>query len=333
MLITLEPQADARALAQELAARGLWTQPLASPAGGPRALWVEPHSAEVDPDELRALPGVAAVLIAPEKRPLLSRWRGLTVRVGGLEIGCGGSPRLLAAGPCSAESAAQVDACAAVTAQAGGALLRGGAYKPRTSPYAFAGHGPTALAWLRAAADRHGLALVTEALSEGDVPAVAEVADLIQIGTRNMASYGLLRAVGATGKPVLLKRGRAATIDEWLDAAEHLLAAGAGGVVFCERGIRGFDPRTRNLFDLGAVALMAHVERLPILADPSHAAGRRDLLAPLAAGALAVGAHGLLLEVHPDPRAAQSDGPQALPLGELAGLSEQLGLLPALSRP
>lgn len=331
MLVLLNSPTDPRELAARLAALGLWTKPLASPTGAPRALWIEPHSQAVSLEQLRELPGVAEVLVPPQRRPLLERWRGRPVPVGSLEIGPGGSPRLLAAGPCSAESEEQVEACAAAVASAGGSLLRGGAYKPRTSPYAFAGHGPTALGWLREAADRHGLALVTEVLSEGEVGAVAEVADLIQIGTRNMSSFGLLRAVGAAAKPVLLKRGWAATLEEWFDAAEHLLAAGAAGVVFCERGVRGFDPQTRNLFDLGAVALLAHVERFPILADPSHAAGRRDLLEPLSAGALAAGAHGLLLEIHPDPSVALSDGPQALPTRELAGLAERLWLTPALT--
>lgn len=331
MLVLLNPSADARELAARLSALGLWTSPLATPGAGPRGLWIQPHSRAIDPAELRALPGVAEVLVPPQRRPLLERWRGLPVRVGALEIGPGGSPRLLAAGPCSAESEEQVEACAAAVAAAGGSLLRGGAYKPRTSPYAFSGHGTTALGWLREAADRHGLALVTEVLSEGEVEAVAEVADLIQIGTRNMSSFGLLRAIGAATKPVLLKRGWAATLEEWQDAAEHLLAAGAAGVVFCERGVRGFDPQTRNLFDIGAVALMAHVERFPVLADPSHAAGRRDLLEPLSAAALAAGAHGLLLEIHPDPSQALSDGPQALPTSQLAPLAERLALAPALT--
>jgi 3-deoxy-7-phosphoheptulonate synthase len=324
VLVILTASADLSEARASLSELGLWTTPLVSP-GDTKAVWIQAHSAQVPAAELRALPFVAEVMTPGEGRPLVSRWRGLAVDVGGLQIGVG-QTRILAAGPCSAESREQVEACGAAVAEAGGQLLRGGAYKPRTSPYAFAGHGPDALGWLRDAADRHDLRVVTEVLSEADVAPVAEVADLIQIGTRNMQSFGLLRAVGTTGKPVLLKRGRAATVDEWLDAAEHLLAAGAGGVIYCERGVRGFDPRTRNLFDLGAVALMAHVERLPVLADPSHAAGRRDLLEPLSAAALAAGAHGLLLETHPDPSSALSDGPQALPLAELVPLAGRLGL-------
>src|SRR5690606_8639796 len=191
-----------------------------------------------------------------------------------------------------------------------GRVLRGGAYKPRTSPYAFQGAGAPGLEWLREAADREGLLVVTEVLSEADAPAVAALADLVQVGARNMQNFALLRAVGATGALALLKRGPGATLEEWLLAAEHLLVAGARGVVFCERGVRGFDPSTRHALDVSGVALLA-AQGQPVVADPSHAAGRRDLVAPLARAALGAGAHGLLVEVHPDPSAARSDGPQA----------------------
>ena len=176
--------------------------------------------------------------------------------------------------------------------RAGGRLLRGGAWKPRTSPYAFQGHGGEALAWLRQAANSHGLAVVTEVLGEADVEQVAEAADLVQIGSRNMQNFALLKAVGRTRRPVLLKRGRTATLAEWRAAAEHVLLAGADGVVFCERGIAGVDPETRNTLDLGAVAVLKHAYGLPVVVDPSHAAGRRDLIEPLARAALAAGADG-----------------------------------------
>jgi 3-deoxy-7-phosphoheptulonate synthase len=166
--------------------------------------------------------------------------------------------------------------------------------------------------------------VVTEVLSEHDVGAVAEAADLLQVGSRNMQNFALLRQVGETHKPVLLKRGMAATIDEWLLAGEHLLAAGAAGVIFCERGVQGFDPSTRNLLDLGAVALLSHTYHLPVMVDPSHAAGRRDLVPVLARAALAAGAHGLLVEFHPEPENALSDGPQALDPAGLAALTEVL---------
>ena len=165
---------------------------------------------------------------------------------------------------------------------------------------------------MRSAADRHGLAVVTEVMSEAEVELVSAHADMLQIGSRNMQNFALLRAVGAMGKPILLKRGMAATVEEWLLAGEHLLAAGAAGVVFCERGISGFDPHTRNLLDLGAVALLTSVHRLPVVVDPSHAVGRRDLIPALAKAAVAAGASGLMIEAHGDPSAALSDGAQAL---------------------
>jgi 3-deoxy-7-phosphoheptulonate synthase len=227
-------------------------------------------------------------------------------------------------GPCSVESEGHARDVAAGVAALGAAFLRGGAFKPRTSPYAFQGVGPAGLAWLRRAADAHGLKVVTEALGEADVPAVAEHADMIQVGSRNMHNYALLKAIGRTGRPVLLKRGMAATVEEWLLSGEYLLLSGASGVVFCERGIRSFDPATRNLLDLGAVALLSHALRLPVVVDPSHAAGRRDLILPMARAALAAGAAGVMIETHDDPARALSDGPQALRLAELAAVVREL---------
>ena len=179
----------------------------------------------------------------------------------------------------------------------------------------------SSLRWMRDAADAHDLGVVTEVMSELEVAAVAEVADMIQIGSRNMQNFALLKAVGQAKRPVLLKRGMAATLDEWLLAGEHLRAAGAPSVIFCERGIQGFDRSMRNLLDLGIVALMRHVHGQPVVVDPSHAAGRRDLIEPLSRAALAAGAHGLLVEAHPSPEDALSDGPQALDSASLARLS------------
>ncbi len=324
IILTLQANADAGRLRGELQRLGLWAQPLSNPAGQPAAFALGQHSSHVPSAALAALPGVAHVLASAAGHPLLDALRGQTVRVGPtLRIGAG-APPVLAAGPCSAESADQVLATAVAVKQAGGSLLRGGAYKPRTSPYAFAGAGRDALGWLRDAADRTGLALVTECLAESDAARVAEVADLVQIGSRNMQNFALLRAVGATGKPALLKRGAAATLSEWRLAAEHLLASGCPGVIFCERGVRGVDSETRNVLDLGAVALLAGVDALPVWVDPSHAAGRRDLIAPLARAGLAVGAHGLLIETHPDAATAQSDGAQALPFQDLFALTADL---------
>jgi 3-deoxy-7-phosphoheptulonate synthase len=252
------------------------------------------------------------------------------IEVQGVRIGLGAdADPVFMAGPCSVESPDQIFSLAAELAPLGVRFLRGGAHKPRTSPYSFQGHGAPALRWLRDAADAHGMLVVTEALGVRQVEAVAEVADLIQIGSRNMHHSPLLRSVGSTGKPVLLKRGMAATLDEWLLAAEFCLVHGAGGVVFCERGIRGFDPNTRNVLDLGAVALLGHVHQLPVIVDPSHAAGRRDILAPLSRAALAAGGAGLMLEIHEDPGRALSDGPQALSLKEIRAI---MGTGIALSR-
>jgi 3-deoxy-7-phosphoheptulonate synthase len=183
--------------------------------------------------------------------------------------------------------------------------------------------GIDALRWLRAAADKNGLLVVTEVMSELDVPVVAEHADILQLGSRNMQNFALLKAVGRAQRPVLLKRSMSATVDEWLHAGEYLLAHGAAGVLFCERGIRGFDQSTRNLLDLGAVALLAHVHGLPVIVDPSHACGRRDLVVPLAQAALAAGAAGLLIEVHDEPAKARSDGAQALSPDALDALDLQ----------
>ena len=219
---------------------------------------------------------------------------------------------------------AQIDAIAARLAPLGVTFLRGGAFKPRSSPYNFQGHGDPALSWMRDAATKYGLRVVTEVLSEHDVTAVAELADLIQIGSRNMQNFALLKRVGHVGKPVLLKRAMSATIDEWLLAAEYLLHHGSSGVVLCERGIRGFDPSTRNLVDLTAVALLANVHRLPVIVDPSHGTGRRDLILPLARAALAAGAAGVMIETHDDPGRALSDGPQALRAEELQYVLQKL---------
>jgi 3-deoxy-7-phosphoheptulonate synthase len=325
MLVTLTKNADSKRIQSELQGLGLWTKKLEG-RDGPAALVVDPCSASVSVDRIATVEGVADVCSAPSATPLLDRARGRAVTIAGrhgmtCRIGGDAAP-ILMAGPCSVESAEQIMLAAKAASAAGATLLRGGAFKPRTSPYSFSGHGRAALGWMREAADTYGLGVVTEVMSETEVEAVAGIADLLQVGSRNMQNFALLRAVGASGKPVLLKRGMAATVDEWLLAAEHLLAAGASGVVFCERGIIGFDPSTRNLLDLGAVALVNHVHRLPVIVDPSHAAGRRDLVIALSRAALAAGASGLLVEAHPDPNAAKSDGAQSLEPDQLHQLGE-----------
>lgn len=315
MIVTLRPDADADTVRRELVTRGLWVSPLSD---GARVAHFEISSASaaVSAPDLARIEGVASVSSAASPHPRVDA-QGPAVEVRGLVVGGGAKPAFLC-GPCAIESEERILHLAARVAAAGATFLRGGAYKPRSSPYAFQGHGEDALRWQRRAADGHGLRVVTEALGESEVPLVAEYADLVQVGSRNMQNFSLLKAIGRTAKPVMLKRAMSATVEEWLLAGEYLLSHGASGVIFCERGIRGFDPSTRNLLDLGAVALLAHVHRLPVIVDPSHATGRRDLVLPLARAALAAGAAGVMIETHDDPGSALSDGPQALPAGELA---------------
>jgi 3-deoxy-7-phosphoheptulonate synthase len=214
---------------------------------------------------------------------------------------------------------------AAEAARAAGAhILRGGAFKPRTSPYAFQGLGLEGVALLARAGAAVGMPVVTEVMQPGLVEAVAEHADILQVGSRNMQNFPLLRAVGRAGRPVLLKRGFAATIDEWLLAAEYILAEGNARVILCERGIRGFDPHTRNVLDLACVPLLARLTHLPVLVDPSHATGQRALVAPLAVAAVAAGADGVMVEMHPRPAASISDSEQAIDPAELAALVQQI---------
>jgi 3-deoxy-7-phosphoheptulonate synthase len=236
----------------------------------------------------------------------------------------GGETLAVAAGPCSIESRDQVFATAASVARSGANLLRGGAFKPRTSPYAFQGMGLDGLILMREAADAHGLAVVTEVLDVRDVETVAEYADILQIGARNMQNFGLLREAGAAHKPVLIKRGISATIEEWLMAAEYVYVAGCHDIVLCERGIRSYDPMTRNLLDLAAVPLLRTLTHLPVIVDPSHGTGVRALVAPMSLAAVAAGADGLIVEVHPNPAAARSDGPQSLTLPLFAELMQKL---------
>jgi 3-deoxy-7-phosphoheptulonate synthase len=255
--------------------------------------------------------------------PLVDRQRhpeGTIVRV--RDVSFGGEAPVLIAGPCSVESGEMIMETAAAVAQAGADMLRGGAYKPRTSPYDFQGLGVKGLRFLAEAREQTGLPVVTEVLSWEEVPVVAHFADMLQIGARNMQNFSLLRAASRSGKPILLKRGAGATIEEWLMAAEYVLAEGNPHVVLCERGIRTFERATRHTLDLNAVALVRERTHLPVLVDPSHAAGLRSLVAPLSMAALAAGACGLIVEVHPDPAHAMSDGAQSLDFpmfAELAG--------------
>ena len=257
--------------------------------------------------------------------PLVDRRRhpeGSVVLV--LDVRFGAESPVLIAGPCSVESEAMILETATAVAQAGGDMLRGGAYKPRTSPYDFQGLGVKGLRYLADARERTGLPVVTEVLSWEEVPVVAHFADMLQIGARNMQNFSLLRAASRSGKPILLKRGAGATIEEWLMAAEYVLAEGNPNVVLCERGIRTFERATRHTLDLNAVALVRERSHLPVIVDPSHAAGVRSLVIPLSMGSLAAGACGLIIEVHPDPAHAMSDGAQSLDFAMFEELAKQV---------
>jgi 3-deoxy-7-phosphoheptulonate synthase len=266
--------------------------------------------------------------------PLVDRRRqpdGTVVTV--RHVRFGGDTSVLIAGPCSVESEAMILETAAAVAQSGGDMLRGGAYKPRTSPYDFQGLGVKGLRYLADARERTGLPVVTEVLSWEEVPVVAQFADMLQIGARNMQNFSLLRAASRSGKPILLKRGAGATIEEWLMAAEYVLAEGNPNVVLCERGIRTFERATRHTLDLNAVALVRERTHLPVIVDPSHAAGVRSLVPPLSLAALAAGACGLIVEVHPDPAAAMSDGAQSLDFALFEELARQVHPVEAVSAP
>jgi 3-deoxy-7-phosphoheptulonate synthase len=244
------------------------------------------------------------------------------VRVRDLEIG--GEDPIIMAGPCAVESERQLLETAEAVAKAGASVLRGGAYKPRSSPYSFQGLGIDGLKLLRNARERTGLAIVTEVMSEKDVDVIAEYADIMQVGTRSMENYSLLEALGKCGRPVLLKRGMVATLEELLRSAQVIATAGNRQIILCERGIRTFETATRNTLDIAAVAVLKMVSHLPVIVDPSHAAGVRCLVPALARAAVAIGADGLLVEVHPTPEQALSDGNQSLSFSEFRRMMEDL---------
>jgi 3-deoxy-7-phosphoheptulonate synthase len=274
---------------------------------------------------------VAGVLDASEAPELGERTAGredTILRIG--EAAFGGPFVSLIAGPCAVEDEGRLLEIARSVRASGATLLRGGAFKPRTSPYSFQGSGPEGLEVLARVRKAVGLPIVTEVLDPRDVETVAAVADVFQIGARNMGNYALLSEVARTGKPLLLKRGQAATVREFLLAAEHVLARGNERVILCERGVRGFDSVTRNVLDVGAVAHLKRVTHLPVIVDPSHAAGRRELVLPLAKAGLAAGADGLIVEVHPRPAEARSDGAQALALADFAELARSTAALARL---
>lgn len=264
-------------------------------------------------EALAAAPGVDGVVAIAQPFKLVSRQvkpHRTVVNVGGVEIGDGSF--VVIAGPCSVESREQLFSTARAVKAGGARLLRGGAYKPRTSPYEFQGLGVEALRLLSEARKETGLPVVTEVMSTEDVDVICEHADLLQVGARNMQNFALLRCLAKVGKPVLLKRGPSASVKEWLLAAEYLVAGGNPYVVLCERGIKTFETETRNTLDLASIALARELTHLPVIADPSHGTGRPSLIAPMSRAAAALGADGLMVEVHPCPERALSDGPQSL---------------------
>jgi 3-deoxy-7-phosphoheptulonate synthase len=291
----------------------------------------------VEPIVFEALSGVERVvrILAPYK--LASREFHPDDRVialpNGVRLG-GGQEVVVMAGPCAVESEEQLAGAAEAVHAAGVRVLRGGAFKPRTSPYSFQGLGEKALILLREAADRHGMAVITEVLTPEDVPMVAQHAEVLQIGARNMQNYRLLRAVGETDRAVVLKRGLGATVDELLQAAEYILSHGNDRVALCERGIRTFETATRFTLDINAVPVLKHATSLPVIVDPSHATGRAEFVPPVALAAVAAGADGLLVEVHPNPPEALSDGAQSLTPAAFAELVDALGrVAAAVGRP
>jgi 3-deoxy-7-phosphoheptulonate synthase len=280
-------------------------------------------------EALQVAPGVDNVVAIAQPFKLVSRQvkpQRSIVYVGGVPIG--GDTVVVIAGPCSVESREQLLSTAHAVKKAGATLLRGGAYKPRTSPYDFQGLGVEALKILREASEETGLPVVTEVMSTEDVDLICEYADMLQVGARNMQNFALLRRLATVPKPILLKRGPSATVKEWLLAAEYLLAGGNRDVVLCERGIKTFETETRNTMDLAAVALARDFSHLPVIADPSHGTGKQSLIAAMSRAAVAVGADGLIIEVHPCPERALSDGPQSLDFAAfekvMRGLSEPL---------
>ena len=287
-----------------------------------------------DPALLEVLDGVHEVLRITEPYKLASRTfkkDGTVFDVGGVRIG--GDEVIVMAGPCSAESPEQVQATAAAVKRAGGKGLRGGAFKPRSSPYAFQGLGEEGLRMLRDAADQHGLTLISEVMDLSQIPLMDRYVDIYQVGARNMQNYTLLRELGRVRKPVLLKRGISATIEEWLLSSEYILSGGNMQVVLCERGIRTFETYTRNTMDISAIPVVKKLSHLPVFADPSHGIGKRDQVPAMARAAIAAGADGLLIEVHNDPDHALSDGAQSLFPGQFDRLMAELRIIaPAIGR-
>jgi len=326
MLIVMQHNAtpeEIRAVIAQIEDMGYQARPM--PGRQRTAVGLVGNDGKVDAGRLSALAGVLEIIHVTQPYKQVSReWspENTVIRLSG-DLTIGGGEIAVMAGPCSVESEKQILEAAHAVRDAGAVILRGGAFKPRTSPYSFQGLGKKGLQLLARAREETGLLIVTEAIDSEGVDLVAEVADIIQIGARNMQNYSLLKAAGRAKKPVLLKRGLAATITELLLSAEYLFAEGNHQVILCERGIRGFDPATRNVFDLTAIPVVHKLSHLPIVADPSHGTGLRDKVTPMARAAIAAGADGLLIEVHPRPERALSDGAQSLNPEQFSELMNQ----------
>src|SRR4051812_41968384 len=315
MLIVMRhgaPEEDIRRVVATIEEMGYQARPM--PGKQRTTVGLVGNDGRVDGSRLAALSGVQEIIHVTKPYKQVSReWKAESTVIrlpGGLTVG--GDDVVVMAGPCSVESERQILDAAKAVREAGATILRAGAFKPRSSPYSFQGLGRVGLQLLARAREETGLLIVTEAMDSEGMDAVAEIADIIQIGARNMQNYSLLKRAGRSGKPILLKRGLSATIQELLLSAEYILAEGNPNVILCERGVRGFDPATRNLFDLSALPVVHGLSHLPIIADPSHGTGHRDMVMPMAKAAVAGGADGLLVEVHPTPDRALSDGAQSL---------------------
>ncbi len=334
MLVVMKAQArseEIERVCERITALGF--KPHIIPGEQRTAIGITGNSGPVDPAEFEDMPGVAEAIRVSKAYKLVSREtkpENTIVRVNGVPIG--GEEIVLCGGPCSVETREQILESARVVKAGGGQLLRGGAYKPRTSPYSFQGLGEDGLRYLAAARDETGLGIVTEAIDVETFELVERYADCVQIGARNMQNFSLLRRAGRSRKPILLKRGMSSTLEEFLMAAEYILADGNYNVILCERGVRTFADHTRNTLDLSVVPAAQSLSHLPIIVDPSHGTGKRDKVLPMSLAAIAAGASGLIVEVHPAPDKALSDGYQSLDPEQFAELADDCRAISELLR-
>jgi len=325
MILEIETGYDTQKLKSRLEAMGFEVAP-----HGPNQLaLVRGVDSLVRPELFWELPGVKGVVSVKEKQKLVSvhsRPTRTLIAIGGRKIGEGEEPFVIA-GPCSIESEAQIFECARIAAEQGAAALRGGAYKPRTSPYEFQGMGLEGIKLLAAAGKKYGLVTVAEVLDAASVREAAPHIDILQVGTRNMHNFELLKELGKVKNPVLLKRGFAATYQDLLHAAEYIISGGNPNVILCERGIRTFETYTRNTLDLNAIPALKELTHLPVIADPSHGTGRRSLVAPMARASIAAGADGIIIEIHPDPDRALTDAQQTIGFEAFAQIMKEIRAL------